>query len=227
MHPIFYSPSPNDQKKVFGIVSVGTSLKDFNDNTEILFAQLADINANSKERLYYITLIVFGFVLFFSYLIARWIANPMNKLKAALTSIGKGNYNVQSINSPIEEINVLSSEVLELADELKEKEDKINNYVKDVELVNYKLAQAKKELSSFWHHEYEVESDSILEEKIKLYEEEYPALRDLRKEKCIGISPAFLRVLRLVVPQSQMNLPTWIQGESGEGNPSLDMLYML
>ncbi len=219
--PIFYSPGSIYKHKVFGIVSVGTSLKDFKDNTEILSTQLAKINANSKKRIYYITLIVFGAVLFFSYLIARWIANPMNKLTAALTSIGKGKYNVGRIKSPIEEIKVLSGEVVELADELREKEDKINNYVKDVEIVNQKLAQAKKELSAYWHHEYEAESDTILEEKIKLYEEEYPILKELRKEKCIGISPAFLRVLRLVVPQSQMNIPTWIHGESGVGKSSL------
>ncbi len=219
--PVFYSPGSDNKHDVFGIVSVGTSLKDFNDNTEILSARLAEINASSKERIYYITLIMFGAVLFFSYLIARWIANPMNKLTAALTSIGKGNYNVNRIKSPIEEIKVLSGEVVELADELKEKEDKINSYVKDVELVNQKLAQAKKELSAYWHHEYEAEPDTILEEKIKLYEEEYPALTELRKEKCIGISPAFLRVLRLVVPQSQMNIPTWIHGESGVGKSSL------
>ena len=219
--PIFYSPGGGDNHKVFGIVSVGTSLKDFNDNTEILASKLGEINDSLKERIYYISLLIFGAVLFFSYLIAKWIANPVNKLTAALTGIGKGNYSVDKIKSPIEEINVLSGEVTELAGKLKEKEKEINNYIKDVEFVNHKLAQAKKELSAYWHHEYEAESDTILEEKIKLYEEEYPALKELRKEKCIGISPAFLRVLRLVIPQSQMNIPTWIHGESGVGKSML------
>ena len=219
--PIFYSPGSGDNHKVFGMVSVGTSLKDFNDNTEMLSTKLAEINDNSKKEIYYMSLLIFGTVLFFSYLIARWIANPVNKLTAALTSIGKGNYNVKKIKSPIEEINVLSGEVIELAGELKEKEDEITSYIKDVELVNQKLAQAKKELSAYWHHEYEAESDTILEEKIKLYEKEYPMLQELRKDKCIGISPAFLRVLRLVVPQSQMNIPTWIHGESGVGKSML------
>jgi transcriptional regulator with PAS, ATPase and Fis domain len=219
--PIFYSTEPYKQYGIFGITMVGTSLQDFNDNSEILASQLAEINSHSKRRIYYMALIIFVAALFFSYLIARWISRPMNKLASTLVSIGKGEYSVAPINSPIEEINVLSGEVLELAGELEEKENKINSYVKDVELVNEKLAQAKKELSTYWHHEYEAESDTILEEKIKLYEEEYPILKELRKDKCIGISPAFLRVLRLVVPQSRMNIPTWIYGDSGVGKSSL------
>ena len=164
---------------------------------------------------------MFAAVLVFSFWIARWISNPMDKLKSAVTNISKGDYNLTKIESPIEEVKVLSKEVVVLADELKEKENKINRYVKDLEIVNKKLADVKKELSAYWQHEYEVESDTILDEKIKLYEKEYPALKDLRKDVYIGNSPAFLRVLRLVVPQSQMNIPTWIYGESGVGKSSL------
>lgn len=219
--PIFYSAGSFNKYGVFGMVSVGTSLKDFNDTIEILSSELAAINGDFKRRTYYLTLIIFAAVLFFSFLIARWIANPMNKLTAALTNIGKGNYNVKRISSYIDEINVLTGEVVALAGELKNKEEKINQYIMDVELVNKKLDQAKKELSGYWQREYESEPDTILEEKIKLYEEDYPILKELRKEKCIGISPAFLRVLRIVVPQSQMNIPTWIYGESGVGKSSL------
>lgn len=219
--PIFYSTGAYNKYGIFGITMVGTSLQDFNDNSAIIAGQLEDINSDSKRRIYYMAIIIFAAALIFSYLIARWIANPMHKLASTLVSIGKGDYNVELIKSPIEEVKVLSSEVVDLAGELEEKENKINRYVKDVELVNEKLAQAKKELSSYWHHEYEAESDTILEEKIKLYEEEYPILKELRKDKCIGVSPEFLRVLRLVVPQSQMNIPTWIYGESGVGKSSL------
>ena len=219
--PITYSAGSLKKHGIFGIVSVGTSLKKFNDNTRSLAAQLAEINDNSKQEMYYITLFMFAAVLLFSYLIARWISSPMDKLTSAVTNISKGDYNLTQIESPIEEVKVLSKEVVALADELKEKENKINRYVKDLELVNAKLAEAKKELSAYWRHEYEAESDTILDEKIKLYEEEYPILKYLRSEKCIGISPAFLRTLRLVVPQSQMNIPTWIYGESGVGKSSL------
>lgn len=219
--PIFYSAGSFKKHGIFGIVSVGTSLKKFNDSTRRLAEQLAEINDKSKEEMYYITLFMFAAVLIFSYLIAKWISSPMDKLTSAVTNISKGDYNLTKIESPIEEVKVLSKEVVALADELKEKENKINRYVKDLELVNEKLAEAKKELSAYWRHEYEAESDSILEEKIKLYEEEYPILKKLRSEECIGTSPAFLRVLRLVVPQSQMNIPTWIYGESGVGKSSL------
>lgn len=219
--PIIYSTEPYNKHGVFGIVSVGTSLKDFNDNIQFLSAQLAEIYDNSKERIYIITFAMFAAVLIFFFWIARWIANPMNKLKLALTNIGRGNYDVEKIRSHIDEINVLSGEVVKLAAELKEKEEKINSYVKDVEIVNAKLDQAKKELAVYWQKEYESEPDTILEEKIRLYEDEYPTLKELRKSTCIGVSPAFLRVLRLVVPQSQMNIPTWIYGESGVGKSSL------
>lgn len=219
--PIIYSAGSFYKYGVFGMVSVGTSLKDFNDNMQILSSELANIHDESKSRTYFITFSMFAAVLIFSFLIARWIARPMNKLTITLMNIGKGNYNVERIKSYINEIKVLSGEVVDLAGELKSKEEKINRYVKDVELVNQKLDQAKKELSVYWQREYESEPDTILEEKIKLYEEEYPALRELRQEKCIGVSPAYLRVLRLVVPQSQMNIPTWIYGESGVGKSSL------
>ncbi len=219
--PIFYNVDSSGKKEVFGIVSIGTSLKDFNENVQLLAGQLALINTESKSKIYYISLLMFAAVVVFSYLIARWMASPMNKLKDTLINIGKGDYNVSRINSSIEEVKVLSEEVVELAGELKEKEKKINRYVNDVELVNEKLDQAKKELSAYWHHEYEAESDVILEEKVKLYEEEYPVLKELRQGKYIGNSPAYLRVLRLVVPQSQMNIPTWIYGESGVGKSSL------
>ena len=219
--PIFYSKGAFSKYGIFGIVSVGTSIDKFNDNAQVLATQLSEINDKSKERMIYISLFTAVAVFIFSFIIARWITNPMNKLTLSLTNISKGNYNVNQINSPIEEVKVLSKGVIDLANELKLKESKINLYVKDLELVNEKLAKAKKELATYWHHEYEAESATILEEKIKLYESEYPVLKVLRKEVCIGNSLAFLRMLRLVVPQSQMNIPTWICGESGVGKSSI------
>ena len=179
--PIFYSTGSNVKQRIFGIVSVGTSLKQFNDNAHSLAAQLSEIHDKSKQKLYYITIILFIAVLIFSYVIARWISKPMKILTSAMTNISRGDYNLTKIKSPIEEVKVLSSEVIKLADELREKENKINLYVKDLELVNDKLSEAKKEISSFWHHEYEAESDTILEEKIKQYEKEYPVLKKLEK----------------------------------------------
>ena len=219
--PIVYSTGPYNKFGIFGIVSVGTSLKKFNDNTIFLANQLSEINKNSKERMIFIALLIAAAVLLFSFVIARWIARTMNKLAFALTDIGKGNYNVTAIKSTIEEVKVLSSGVVDLANVIKEKEKNINKNVKDLALVNEKLAQAEKELSAYWRLEYEAESDSVLEEKINYFEKEYSQLTNLRKEICIGNSPAFLRVLRLVVPQSQMNMPTWICGESGVGKSSL------
>lgn len=219
--PIFFSTGSHKKNRIFGIVSVGTSLKQFNDNSNSLAAQLSEINRKSKDEFLYATLGLFIAVLIFSYLIARWIAKPINILTSTVTNISRGDYKLVRAQSPIEEVRVLSTEVIKLSEELKEKESKINLYVKDLEIVNDKLSKAEKEISSFWNHEYKAESDTILEEKIKVYEAEYPTLKTLRKEECIGESPSFLRLLRVLVPQSQMNIPTWIYGESGVGKSSL------
>ena len=102
-----------------------------------------------------------------------------------------------------------------------EKDERISQNIKELESVNTKLAAAKKELDSYWKREYEIESDSVLVEKIRSYEKTYPKLKELRKTICIGDSPSFLRVLRQVVPQSQMSIPSWIYGESGVGKTAL------
>jgi len=83
------------------------------------------------------------------------------------------------------------------------------------------LTEAKTELHSYWKREYETESDVVLEEKIKFYEQEYPHLKQIRKDIYIGNSPNFLRVLRQIIPLSQMSIPTWIYGESGVGKTIL------
>lgn len=219
--PIRYSISNYKKHGIFGIVSVGTSLKKFNDASRELSKNLEAINESSKNEMIIITTIIFAAILFFSFIAARGISKPLRKLTYSLSKISKGDYKVTEINSRISEVQILSAGVTELAIELKEKEIRINRTVKDLELVNERLAKAEKELSTYWRHEYEAESDAILEEKIRLYEKEHPILKKLRTEDCIGNSPAFLRVLRLVIPQSQMNIPTWLCGESGVGKSSL------
>jgi len=93
--------------------------------------------------------------------------------------------------------------------------------------VNIKLGNAQKELDSYWKHEYEIESDQVLEEKIALYEKDYPKLKEIREHAYIGNSPQFLRVLRKIVPLSQMTIPAWIHGESGVGKTALGRIMHL
>ncbi len=219
--PIKYSAGNYKKHGIFGIVSVGTSLKKFNDAGRELSQNLEEINESSKNRMILIAILIFTAISVFSFIAARWISKPLRKLTASLSKISKGDYTLTEIKSRISEVQILSTGVTELANELKKKEIRITRTVKDLELVNERLAKAEKELSAYWRHEYEAESDTILEEKIRLYEEEYPILKKLRSEECIGSSPAFLRVLRLVIPQSQMNLSTWLYGESGVGKSSL------
>jgi transcriptional regulator with PAS, ATPase and Fis domain len=219
--PIFYSTGSYSKYGIFGAVSVGTSLKKFMDKSQSLAEQLESINNNSKIKMIYIAIIICLCVVVSSLYIARRIAKPLSDLGLALSKIEKADYSVENIESPIKEIETLSCGVVNLAKALEEKDKKINKTVKELESVNSKLAEAKKELSAYWRHEYDVESDAVLEEKIKTYEKEYPCLVEIRKEKLIGNSPQFLRVLRQIVPLSQMNLSTWICGESGVGKTAL------
>lgn len=219
--PIFYSSGPYSKYGIFGAVSVGTSLKKFLDNSQTLAKNLDEINTKTKKEMIFIAIGISIGVVFFSFFIARWIAKPLTALSVALLKIGKADYSVGNINSSIEEINILSYGVKNLADELDVKDKKINQTVIELESVNAKLAETKKELSAYLHHEFEIETDVILEEKIKSYEKEYPILKKIRNEKLIGNSPQFLRVLRQIVPQSQMNLPICIYGESGVGKSAL------
>jgi len=219
--PIFYSTGEYNKYGIFGSVSVGTSLKKFMDKSRSLVEHLEEINEKAKQEMIFVALLISLGVIFFSFLIARWIAKPLAELSLALSKIGRADYIISNVHSPIKEIEVLSRGVKKLASELEEKDKKINQTVKELGSVNLNLAATKKELSAYLHHEYESETDVILEEKIKTYENEYPLLKEIRKEKIIGDSPQFLRVLRQIVPQSQMNLPTCIYGETGTGKSAL------
>ncbi|MFQ5825561.1 MAG: sigma 54-interacting transcriptional regulator, partial [bacterium] len=219
--PIHYDSGPYDKHGIFGAVVIGTSLEEFLANTKILTQQIENINKFTKNRMIVIAAVILIGVIFFSFFVAKLMAKPMRKLNQVLNQIGDGNFDVPNINSSIQEIRELSHGVKNLASDLKDKEEKLNQNVKDLEIVNMKLAEAKKELDSYWKHEYETESDNVLEEKINFYEKEYTKLREIRREIYIGNSPVFLRMLRQIVPLSQMTIPTWIYGESGVGKSAL------
>lgn len=219
--PIYYSTGSYKKYGIFGAVSVGTSLKKFMDTSSTLSKELEAIINNSKNRVIFLALFLSIGIIILSFLLAKWIAKPMKELNNALLKIGKQDYSVEIIPSKIEEIKTLSMGVFNLANELNEKDKKINKYVADLEAVNLKLNEAKKELATYWRHEYEKEPDRVLEERIKMYEEEYPALKYVRSNLLIGSDTKILKVLRFIVPMSQMNIPTWIYGESGVGKSAL------
>lgn len=219
--PIFYSTGPYSKNGIFGAVTVGTSLKQFMDKSLGLTEQIENIDEASKRGMLILAAFISIGVVVFSFIIAKSMSKPLDKINDSFALIAKGDYTVPEIKSSIIEIESLSKGMNELAVELKVKEKKIKQYVQDLELANEKLDKAKKELGSYWHHDYQMESDNILEEKLKSYETEYPKLREVRNTLCIGNHPKFLRVLRQVIPQSQMTIPTWICGESGVGKSAL------
>jgi transcriptional regulator with PAS, ATPase and Fis domain len=219
--PIYYNSGPYKKYGIFGAVSVGTSLKKFMDTSSGLSKELESIIDNSKNRVILLAISLSFGIFILSFFLARWIAKPMKELNLALTQIGKQQYNVEEIPHGIDEINTLSKGVNDLARELSEKDKKINKYVADLEVVNLKLSEAKKELATYWRHEYEQEPDKILDERIKMYEEEYPVLKQVRRDLIIGNDPKMLKVLRFVIPMSQMSIPTWIYGETGVGKSAL------
>ncbi len=219
--PIFYSTGEYKTHGIFGAVAVGTSLKDFTDRSVALTSLVERLDNKAKQQMIFLVFVISIGVLVFSLIIARAISKPLRNINKSFTQIAKGDYSVPEVSSSIIEIEKLSNGTINLASELKAKEKKITKYVQDLEIVNKQLDKAKKEIAVHWQHEYSIESDNILEEKIKSYESEYPKLKEVRKNLCIGNSIPFLRVLRQVVPQSQMTIPTWICGESGVGKSAL------
>lgn len=219
--PIYFNSGPYKKYGIFGAVSVGTSLKKFMDTSSSLSKELESIIENSKNRVIILALLLSVGIIVLSFFLARWIANPMKELSLSLSQLGKQQYNVSDIHHGIDEIKNLSKGVIELANELNEKDKKISRYVADLEAVNLKLSETKKELSQYLKQEYEKEPDKILDERIRMYEEEYPILKEIRKEFMIGVDPKILKVLRIVIPVSQMNIPTWIYGETGVGKSAL------
>ena len=219
--PILYSSGIYNKYGIAGGVVVGTAMENLVNKTKSFSSQIEAISKNTKNQMIIIAFVLSLGVFFLSFFFAKNISQAMLKLTHSLGKIGKGDLNVSDIKSPIKEITELSSGVKHLSVELKEKENKIKHYIKDLEVVNIKLGDAQKQLDSYWKHEYEIESAQVLEEKIILYQKDYPKLKEIRTNLCVGSSPQFLRVLRQIVPLSQMTIPAWIQGESGVGKTAL------
>ena len=220
-YPIFYNTGDYSRYGIFGAIVMGTALEDFLIKTNTSTAVIEQIGENIKTRMIIIASLISLAIVFFAFFIARGVAKSMRQLNDSLVEIGQKSYVVADIQSPIKEITELSSGVKRLANKLAEKDQRINQHIKELKIVNTKLAAAKKELDSHWKREYEIESDVVLEEKIESYEKAYPKLKEIRESVCIGKSPQFLRVLRQIVPQSQMTIPTWICGDSGVGKTAL------
>ncbi|MCH8905106.1 MAG: sigma 54-interacting transcriptional regulator [Bacteroidetes bacterium] len=226
--PIFYDTGDYSKYGIFGGVVIGTASENVLTKTNTFTAVIEQMSEDTKSRMILIASLISIAIVFCSFVIARNMSKSMRKLNDSLVEIGQKSYIVPDIQSPIKEITELSSGVKRLTNELMEKDQRINQDIKDLEIVNTKLAATKKELDSYWKREYEIESDSVLDEKIESYEKQYPELKEIRERICIGNSPQFLRVLRQIVPQSQMTFPSWIYGESGVGKSALaSVIHML
>jgi transcriptional regulator with PAS, ATPase and Fis domain len=219
--PVPYSTGPYNKFGIFGGVVVGTATENLLKKTTSFTNQLVDISKDTKSHLIFLAVILSLAVISFSFLLARFIAQTMLKWNNSLIKIGNGEFTDPEIKSPIKEITEVSAGVKRLSDELKEKDEKIKKYIKDLEIINVKFSEAQKEVDSYWKHEYEIESANVLGEKLESYEKEYPKLKKIRENLCIGDSSQFRRVLRQIIPLSQMTIPVWIYGESGVGKTAL------
>lgn len=219
--PIFYETGAYSRYGVFGIIVMGTAVEDFLKKTNQFTTEIEQISDNTKTQLVFIAIIMSLAIVFFSFFIARNMSRTIRKINQSLLQIGQKEYTLPNLDSPITEIAKLSSGVRLLANQLAEKDRKIARNIQELEIVNQKLAETKNELDSYWRHEYEYESDIVLEEKIQSYEKAFPKLKEIRRQIYLGNSVQILRVLRQVIPQSQMSMPTWISGESGVGKTAL------
>ncbi|MBD3289404.1 hypothetical protein GF337_11430 [candidate division KSB1 bacterium] len=226
--PIFYNTGDYSKHGIWGGVVIGTSMDHLLDKTKSFTAQIENISGKTRARMLMIASIISLAVILFSFFAAKITSRSIKSLNNTLTKIGEGDFTDPVINFPIKELKGLSLGVKRLANELKAKNTKINEYIKELEFANVKLAEAQSQLDTYWKHEYEIESAQVLEEKIETYEKDYPRLSELRQNICTGNSPPFLRVLRQIVPLSQMTIPAWIYGESGVGKTALArMMHLL
>ena len=219
--PIHYSTDGYKKYGIWGAVVVGKAMGNLLKKTKTFTCKVENISKKTKTYMIFLALIISLAVLLISFLIARIIARTMLKLNNTLIDIGQGNYDVPNTNSHIKEILDFFSGIKKLSIQLKEKDKKIKQSIKELETLNVVLGKTHQELDSYWKYDYEIESTRVLKEKIESYEKEYPRLKDIRKNSCIGNSPQFLRVLRQIVPLSQMTIPVWIYGESGVGKTAL------
>jgi len=219
--PIFFDVGPYKKYSVFGVVSVGASEKAFFDKVNLLVENIEEINSSSERQILIITLFFSIAVIVLSLVIARSMSRSLKKLNSSLSQIGRGHFEIPETKSSIKEINELSHGVKKLSAELSRKENELNHNMRNLELLNSKLVKAEKELATYWKYEYANEPDDILENQILRLEDNFPKLKDIRRNTCIGSHTNFLRVLRQVVAQSQMILPTWLSGESGVGKTSI------
>jgi transcriptional regulator with PAS, ATPase and Fis domain len=219
--PIYYDKGEYAAQGIFGGVVVGTALETFLENTRLMETRIEEINKESNRRTLLIASAMLAVLVLLCFAIARRVTRSVRSLNQALVDIGRGNFAVATAKATFKEVAELSRGVQELAQQLKVKDEQVTRYTKDLEIVNAKLAVASKELDSFLAKEYQTESDEVLEEKIRLYERQYPRLLEIRESLCIGNNPQFLRVLRQVVPISQMTTPAWIAGEPGVGKTAL------
>ncbi len=226
--PIFYNIGNYDKHGIWGGVVIGTSMDHLLEKTKTFTTQIEDISGKTRTRMLLVASIISVAVLLVSFFAAKITSRSIKSLNNSLAKIGEGKVTDSEINFSIKELKGLSHGVKRLSNELKAKNAKINEYIKDLEFANVKLAEAQSQLDTYWKHEYEIESAQVLEEKIETYKKDYPRLNELRQNVCLGNSPKFLRVLRQIVPLSQMTIPAWIYGESGVGKTALArMMHLL
>jgi transcriptional regulator with PAS, ATPase and Fis domain len=219
--PIVYDSGVYEKHSIAGGVVVGIPMENLVAKTKSFTAEVEAIGKNTRNYMIMLASVLSLLVLFLYYAFASSINGTVIRLTQSLQRIGQGDYLFPDVNSPIKEITELFSGVRQLSVQLQEKDDKISQFIKNLELVNKQLAAAQIQLDSYWKHEYEIETAQVLKEKISLYERDYPELVEIRKNLNVGASQQFLRVLRQIVPLSQMTIPAWIYGETGVGKTAL------
>jgi DNA-binding NtrC family response regulator len=219
--PIMYDSGVYEKHGMAGGVVVGIPMENLVAKTKSFTAEVEAIGKSTRNYMVMLALALGFLVLFLYYAFARSINGTVVRLTQSLQRIGQGEYHLPDVKSPIKEIMELFCGVRQLSLQLQQKDDKISQSIKNLETVNKQLAAAQIQLDSYWKHEYEIETAQVLKEKISLYERDYPELAEIRRDMNVGASHQFLRVLRQIVPLSQMTIPAWIYGETGVGKTAL------
>jgi len=128
--PILYNKGDYEKYGIWGGVVVGTAMENLLEKTKSFTTQVEGISKNTKTHMISLAVIISFAVLFFSFFLARFIAQTILKLNNSLIKIGQGEFIKPDIKSPIKEITEVNAGVRRLSDELKEKEKKLSNILK-------------------------------------------------------------------------------------------------
>ena len=159
---------------------------------------------------------------------ARAVASPVEHLSRAVAEMREGRrpdlripHGKDQIGDLVEGFQLMEAELRRTEEMFRSKSlelDEANHRIKQIEEREVELEEIEAESVALESAEEGTSRDSVeLKSLIAEMETELPKLRELRSDRIIGDSPAFLRVIRDIIIRSRDSDPVLLFGESGSG----------